>query len=180
MPEIPPAFLNSDRLILRKPVMEDSASIFDLYAQDREVTRYLTWTPHQSLSDTKNFVRRCVKSWEEGVAFPWTIIRKSDSQLLGMIEITAIDHSGANLGFVLARKFWKNGYMSEALKLIIDWALSQNDIYRIWAICDIENSDSKSVLERCGMQCEGILRRWLKLPQFGKIPRDFFCYSMIK
>ncbi len=113
-------------------------------------------------------------------SFPWTIIRKSDNQLLGMVEITSIDHSGVCLGYVLARSFWGNGYMTEALRLIIEWAFLQNDIYRVWAFCDVENTASKNVMEKCGMQCEGVLRSWLTLPQFGEKPRDCFCYSIIK
>ena len=180
MPQRPPDLFNSDRLLLRKPVMEDAPTIFELYGQDEIVTKFLTWKPHQSIKETKIFIERCIRTWQEGVAFPWTIIRKSDNQLLGMIEITAIDHSGVILGYVLARTFWGQGYMTETLQLLIRWAFGQNDIYRVWAFCDVDNLASKNVLEKCGMQCEGILRSWLKLHHFGEKPRDCFCYSTIK
>jgi len=180
MPEKPPEIFNSDRLLLRKPVMEDAPTIFDLYAQDEVVTKYLTWQSHQTIKETRSFIKRCKQTWQEGEAFPWTIIRKIDNQLLGMVEITAIDHSGVCLGYVLARPFWGEGYMTESLQLIIQWAFRQNDIYRVWAFCDIENMASKKVMEKCGMQCEGILRSWLKLPQLGEKPRDCSCYSIIK
>jgi ribosomal-protein-alanine N-acetyltransferase len=180
MPQRPPEIIYTERLLLRKPEIEDTAAIFDLYAQDPEVTRYLTWAPHQSIADTKLFLRRCMHVWSEGTAFPWTIVRKSDKQLLGMIEIVGIDHSGINLGYVLARQFWGKGYMTESLRQIIDWAFSQDDVFRVWAICDVENTASVRVLENSGMQQEGILRRWLKLAYFGGIPRDCYCYSIVK
>ena len=180
MPHRPPEIISTERLLLRKPEMEDAVAIFELYAQDPEVTRYLTWAPHQSIRDTNLFLQRCINVWHVGTAFPWTIVRKADNQLLGMIEIVGIDHSGINLGYVLAKKFWGNGYMTESLKTIIYWALSQDDIFRIWAICDVENTASVRVLENSGMQQEGVLRRWVKLAHFGDLPRDCYCYSIVK
>ena len=70
--------------------------------------------------------------------------------------------------------------MTEALLEIIDWAMKQNDIYRVWTVCDKENIASTRVLEKTGMNREGILRRWVKIPHFGEIPRDCYCYSIVK
>ena len=118
--------------------------------------------------------------WKEGTAFPWAIIRKTDQQFLGMIEIVAIDHAGVNVGYVLAKKFWGKGYIPEALKAIINWAFLQEEIFRVWAFCDTENIASAKVLEKAGMQQEGILRRWLKLSNISEIPRDCYSYSIVK
>jgi RimJ/RimL family protein N-acetyltransferase len=99
---------------------------------------------------------------------------------MGMIEIVNIEQSGVQLGYVLARQFWGNGYMTEALKTIIDWAFDQNDIYRVWAVCDIENTASARVMVKAGLEKEGILRRWVILPNFGEKPRDCFCFSIVR
>ena len=176
----PPKQFESKRLQLRKPLLTDAVPIFEHYAQDEEVTKYLTWQPHNNLIETKEFIRRCVNVWKEGSAFPWAIIRKSDQQFLGMIEIVAIDHAGVNVGYVLAKKFWGKGYIPEALKAIINWAFLQEDIFRVWAFCDTENIASAKVLEKAGMQQEGILRRWLKLSNISEIPRDCYSYSIVK
>jgi RimJ/RimL family protein N-acetyltransferase len=176
----PPNNIETKRLFLRKPLLSDAVPIFEQYAQDKEVTKFLTWQPHENLGETKDFLRRCVNVWKEGTAFPWAIIRKSDQQFLGMVEIVGIDHSGVNVGYVLAKKYWGKGYMPEALKLIIDWAFQQDDIYRVWAFCDTENAASAKVLEKAGMQQEGILRRWVKLSNISEIPRDCYSYSIVK
>jgi len=180
MAERPPEKIETKRLLLRKPMMEDAAPIFKLYAQDQKVTRYLSFKPHQSIDDTKAFLKRCLNSWNNNTSFPWTIVRMKDKQLIGMIEIASIDQTGINLGYVLAQAYWGNGYMSEALRKIIVWALHQNDIYRVWAICDTENIASTRVMEKAGMQKEGILRRWTILPNMGDEPRDCYCYSIVK
>jgi RimJ/RimL family protein N-acetyltransferase len=180
MPEKPPVKIISTRLLLRMPMMEDAFPIFELYAQDEEVTRFLTFKPHHSIKDTKTFLERCLKNWEKNISFPWTIIRRRDKQLIGMIEIVNIEQTGIQLGYVLAKKFWGNGYMTEALQKIIEWSFTQEDIYRVWAVCDIENTASARVLEKAGMHKEGVLRRWAILPFFGKKPRDCFCYSIVQ
>jgi RimJ/RimL family protein N-acetyltransferase len=180
MPEKPPAKLLSTRLLLRMPMMEDAFPIFELYAQDREVTRFLTFEPHHSIKVTKTFLERCLNNWKNNISFPWTIIRRRDKQLIGMIEIVNIEQSGIQLGYVLAKTFWGNGYMTEALRKIIEWSFTQDDIYRVWAVCDIENTASARVLEKVGMQKEGVLRRWAILPSFGDKPRDCFCYSIVQ
>jgi RimJ/RimL family protein N-acetyltransferase len=180
MAERPPEKIETKRLLLRKPMLEDAAPIFKLYAQDQRVTRYLSFKPHQSVDETKAFLKRCLINWKKNSSFPWTIVRRKDKQLIGMIEITSIDQTGINLGYVLAKAYWGNGYMTEALRKIIEWALDQNDVYRVWAICDTENNASTRVMEKAGMQKEGILRRWTILPNMGDEPRDCYCYSIVK
>jgi ribosomal-protein-alanine N-acetyltransferase len=176
----PPRKLETPRLILRKPVMEDVLPIFEQYAQDGEVTNYLTWQAHADIKETRKFIQRCIAVWKDGTAFPWSIIRIYDDQLLGMIEMINIDFSGITLGFALAKPYWGQGYMPEALRGIIEWCFRQDDIYRVWAFCDVENHSSARALEKAGMHQEGILKKWISLPQYGKVPRDCYCYAMVK
>jgi [ribosomal protein S5]-alanine N-acetyltransferase len=176
----PPKQFETKRLQLRKPLLTDAVTIFEQYAQDEEVTKYLIWQPHKNIKETKEFLRRCINVWKEGMAFPWAIIRKSDQQFLGMIEIVGIDQHGVNIGYVLAKKYWGKGYMPEALKVIIDWAFQQEEVFRVWAFCDTANLASVTVLEKVGMQREGVLRRWIKLSNLGEEPRDCFSYSIVR
>jgi ribosomal-protein-alanine N-acetyltransferase len=107
------------------------------------------------------------------------LVRKKDTQLIGMIEIRISKHK-ADLGYVLTKSEWGKGYMPEAVKVIIDWALRQNNIYRVWAVCDLENDSSARVMEKVGMRKEGVLKRWLIHPNIAPEPRDCFCYSVSK
>ncbi|MFI5173485.1 MAG: GNAT family N-acetyltransferase [Terriglobia bacterium] len=172
----PPEELETIRLRLRLPLIEDTSALFEQYAQDPDVTRYLAWHPHRYVDETREFLRRCRTSWKDGSAFPWIIIRKADQQLIGMIEIRLAGHA-VSLGYVLAKPYWGNGYAPEAVQAIIDWALSQREIYRVWAVCDIENHSSARVLEKSGMVREGILRRWMVHPNRSDEPRDCYCYA---
>jgi len=176
---IPPENFNTQRLILRTPTLQDAAQIFQNYANDKLVTRYLHWQPHASIEMTRNFLKRCINVWKAGTAFPWVITLKDSLQVIGMIELR-IDEHRADLGYVLARDYWEQGYASEAAQLVADWAIAQPSIYRVWAVCDVDNHASARVLEKIGMQREGMLRRWLFHPNIDKEPRDCFVYALIK
>jgi RimJ/RimL family protein N-acetyltransferase len=175
---IPPEQIHTSRLLLRKPSLEDAPRIFGAYAQDQAVTKYLLWRPHKSVDDTITFLTACLSSWENNHDFAWAIELQDSGELMGMIGLR-VDQTSANLGYVLASSFWNKGFMTEAIMAIADWALRQEGIFRVWAVCDVENIASARVLEKSGMQREGILRRWIVLPNISNEPRDCFCYSKV-
>ncbi|MBN2046144.1 MAG: GNAT family N-acetyltransferase [Anaerolineales bacterium] len=175
----PPERFETSRLTLRPPEIEDADSIYKNYAADRLVTRYLHWQPHETIADTKNFLKRCKNVWLAGTAFPWVLCLKENEEVIGMVELRINNHR-ADLGYVLARHYWEQGYATEAAKLIVEWAIAQPPIYRVWAVCDVDNLPSARVLEKIGMQREGTLRRWLFHPNIDKAPRDCYVYSITK
>lgn len=175
----PPETLHTDHLRLRKPTMEDAEVIFWEYAQDSQVTKYLTWWPHQSIDETCEFIRFCLAGWKERKSFHWAIVGKKQNKLIGMIAARVDGHKW-ELGYVLTRTYWGRGYMTEAVRALVGWALAQPDIYRVWAVCDIENLASARVMEKAGMTKEGILRCWSIHPNISDEPRDSYCYSVTK
>ncbi len=83
-------------------------------------------------------------------------------------------------GFVIARPFWGQGYMTEALSTLVDWSLDQPQIWRASAFCDIDNLASARVMEKAGMIFEGILRRFFVHPNISGEPRDCRMYSKVR
>ena len=70
--------------------------------------------------------------------------------------------------------------MKEAVTGLVQWALAQPEIFRVWAVCDAENVASARLLESVGMQREGTLRRWILHPNVSDSPRDCLCYAVVK
>jgi len=173
-----PETIETSRLILRKPRLEDAREMFEAYASDPEVTRYLTWLTHTSVEQTRDYLQRAIAGWEKSDTFTWVITLKPACELIGSIDIRL--EANANIGYVLSRRFWNRGYMTEAVEALIRWALTRDDIFRAWAVCDVENLASVRVLEKAGMEREGILRRWIVLPNRSGRPRDCVCYSKVK
>lgn len=175
----PPERFETPRLLLRPPTIADAENIFESYGQDSEVTRFLIWKPHANLEETQAFIQRSLAVWDAGSAFPWVLVLKQENRLVGMLELRVEGHK-ADLGYVLAKAYWGEGFATEAAQLIVDWALAQPEIFRVGAVCDVDNPASASVLEKVGMQREGILRRWLHRPNDGNRPRDCYTYAIIK
>jgi RimJ/RimL family protein N-acetyltransferase len=175
----PLTFYETSRLYLRPPTLEDAEAVFQQYAQDTEVTKYMTWRPHANIQTTREFIERCLAVWENETTFPWMIIRKDGQEVMGMIELR-LKAFKTEVGYVLARAYWGQGFMPEAAKAIVEWALAQPEIYRVWAVCDVDNLASARVLEKIGMQREGLLRRHIMHPNISEAPRDCWCYAKVK
>ena len=175
----PPSILETERLILRRPSLDDAPAIYESYASDPEVSRYLTWTPHRDVSDTRKYLENMIEQWKAGTSFSYIIECKFTGVLLGMIRIGDQD-SKADLGYVLAKRYWGHGYMTEAVKGLIIWGFHRRHWQRIHAVCDVENLASARVMEKAGMTFEGILRSWLPYPNIHpKRARDCRMYATI-
>jgi RimJ/RimL family protein N-acetyltransferase len=174
-----PKIIETKRLFLRKPRVRDARAVLEAYASDPEATRYLTFRPQFDIGETKRFLRQARAFWNREAVFTWAITLKGGGRLVGMID-ARVESCHLTLGYVLARQYWNMGYMSEAVAAVTEWGLAQGTIHRVWAVCDIENTASARVLEKVGMVREGILHRWVVLPNRSTIPRDCYCYAKIK
>lgn len=174
----PPEQIATDRLLLRRVSVSDAGSLFASYASDPEATRFLSWPTHDSVDDMRRFLDYATTAWGEGADFVWAMRPKDVDMSLGTISFSKREHR-AHLGFVIAKSEWNKGYMTEAARALVRWLEKQSVISRIEAVCDIENVGSQRVLERSGLEREGILRRWMVLPNLSQTPRDMYMYSKI-
>ena len=175
----PPETFHTEHLRLRKPRMDDASVIFERYAQDPEVTRYLVWKPHKSIQETEQFLLACGQLWHTGKDFAYALTFKNDDSPIGMFGLHPMNMK-IEVGYALARPHWGKGYMTEILRAVIAWAFDQTDVYRVQAICDVENIASARVMEKSGMTREGLLRRYILHPNISDEPRDAFIYAVVR
>jgi [ribosomal protein S5]-alanine N-acetyltransferase len=175
----PPANWETERLTLKRATSIVAPLVFESYASNPEVSRYMTWRPHRSIAETEQYLRRCEDVWAKQQAFPWSLWLKGDGSFAGMLECRIKNHA-VDIGYVLAPRLWRRGLMSEAVSDLVSWALGNSGIYRVWAVCDTDNVASARLLESVGMQFEGKLRRWLVHPNVSEEPRDCLCYAIVK
>lgn len=171
--------LETARLLLRPPVQADARRIYQAYGTDPEVTRYLSWRPHRDPADAETRMRQRLADMKRGIELGWVIEGKDDPALLGMVSLFPVEHHG-ELGYVLARSAWGRGYMSEAAAAVLDWALGERGLLRLWAVTDAENRGSARVLEKIGMEREGLMRRFGVHPNLSAEPRDCFLYAKVR
>lgn len=178
-----PEVITTPRLRLRKPLIEDAHEVFRNYGNDPEVTRYLSWRTHRQVEDAFEAMLARLTHWERGTDFSWSITPPGDSgRVMGMISLVPDPTSAwrCSLGYVLGREWWGCGYMTEAARTMVNLALSQPGIMRVWSWTDVENFASMRVLEKIGFEREGVLRRWAIHPQLGVTPRDCTVFSILR
>lgn len=176
---MPPDTFNTARLLLRPVATRDVDAIFETYAKDEEVTRYLIWRPHRSRSETEAYVERCIDSPAE-VERTYMVVGRQDGLVRGAFALRQRASHRLDCGYVLARRWWRQGLMTEVLAEVTGWGLRQPPIYRIGAVCDVENMGSARVLEKSGFVREGVLRRLLLHPNLSDEPRDCYSYARIR
>jgi [ribosomal protein S5]-alanine N-acetyltransferase len=175
----PPEIIETHRLILRPPRPQDAFVMFERWATDPKVTYYLTWRPHSSLEQSQAFVARAIAAWTDEMRFPYMIAQKENGEVMGMID-PRLEGTKVGIGYVIGCAYWGKGYMPEATSAVIDWAFQQSSIYRVYATTDVENRASQRMLEKVGMQREGILRKYITHPNISHIPRDSYMYATIR
>lgn len=173
------ATLTSERLVLRPPRLEDADAIYRGYACDPEVARFVIWTPHRSIADTLGFLAHFVALVDGDDSYPWVMTLAADGTVIGAMHLR-VHPPWAELGFNLARSHWNRGLGTEAVRTVIAFGLSLPRIERIQALCHVDNHASARVLEKAGMQREGVLRRYLVFPNLGEGAQDVLLYAVTR
>lgn len=174
---LPPEIL-TDRLRLRPAVAEDALDIFERYAHDPVVCRYLNWRPHRSLDDTRAYLAKgLVRGTAESI-HGYLVFDRKFGRLLGSIGGT-VQATRMQFGYCLAQDAWGQGVATEAVRAFVAAVMEEGAIWRMQAYCDIENKASARVLEKCGLILEGTLRRFMVLPNLGEKPRDVYCFAIV-
>ena len=153
--------IETERLVLRRFVMEDAPDMYRNWASDPEVTRYLTWPAHTGPEITSMILKEWIPQYEQGDFFNWAIIYKENSETIGNISVVKVQESidAADIGYCLGRAYWGRGIMPEALKAVIDWLIEEAGMNRVAATHDRNNPKSGKVMQKSGMQYEGVLRQ---------------------
>lgn len=152
--------IETNRLILRPFVLDDATDMFNNWANDSEVTKYLSWQSHSSIDVTKHLIQMWVDKYSSNDRYHWGIVcKKNGNQVIGSIGAVRINDNleQAEIGYCISRKYWNKCIASEALTAIIDYLFSCG-FMRISAYHDILNPASGKVMQKCSMQFEGVFR----------------------
>ena len=170
--------LEAERLVLRPFTLADIPDIF-VYASDPQVTRFLFWGPHVNQQQTENYIRTVLGEYEKGEDGPWGIELRETGKIIGSIHLMDLDakHRKSEVGFVLAKAYHNQGIMTEALREVLVFALNELGLNRVEGFCAADNLASAAVMQKVGMQQEGVLRDYLFQKDAFK---DFILYAILK
>lgn len=144
--------LQTERLVLRRFIVDDAEAMFKNWANDPEVTKFLSWEPHGSIEVTKSLLQSWVKNYENPDYYNWAIV--FNGQLIGSIGMLLIndDISEAEVGYCISKKYWGKGIMAEALAAVLKYSFDEVGVKRIIAKHNIHNPNSGKVMKKCGMK----------------------------
>ena len=146
--------LETDRLMLRPITLDDAEDLFE-YASDPENTRH-TFPTHQSIEETEWVISNLFMSSPLG---NFAIELKENGKMIGTCDLRVTEsEKSAELAYAINKKYWGNGYAPEAAKKLLELAFQDLKIERLWAKFSSENPASGRVMEKIGMEKEGILR----------------------
>ena len=150
----------TERLTLRRFEIEDAENMFYNWANDPEVTKYLTWPAHESVDTTETILKEWISKYDEKDFYQWAIELNDLEQPIGTISAIKTDErvESVEIGYCIGKRFWNNGYMTEALTAIIRFFINEVGAGRVWARHDTENPNSGKVMAAAGMDYEGTLR----------------------
>ena len=175
----PPEQIETERLTLRKPRMDDALAVFNGWVQDSEVTHFLTWRPHENIGQTEAMLTKAIAAWNGDARFPYMITLRESGDVIGMID-PRIEGHRMELGYVMNKTYQGKGYMTEAARAVIRWAFQQPNIYRVYATTSVDNIASQRVMEKADMQREGLLRKYIVHPNISDEPCDSYIYAIVK
>lgn len=166
--------IETDRLILRRFELPDAPAMFDNWASDGEVTKYLTWPTHADVSASEQIVGEWAGRYEEKNFYQWAIVWKNcGPEPIGAVSAVRWDGEVPVIGYCLGRRWWRQGIMTEALGAVLDFLFCQVGVDRIAAEYDTRNPHSGGVMRKCGMTFDGVRE---KAGQNNQGVCDIGCY----
>lgn len=174
--------LYTSRLILRELVLPDADAIFRIRG-DYEVTKYNTGPAYDSVQQAADLIGGISNAYQERDEIRWGItIKGGDDTVIGMCGYNywiRRDQRGS-IGYDLARAYWGQGVMTEAVHAIVEFGFDHMNLNRVEADADARNIGSVRVLEKVGFQREGLQRdqfyetsAFHDLILFGLLKRDY-------
>ena len=174
----PPHLIEGVRLRLRRTGPDDAAALFAL-VDDAEVMRYLDWARPGSVAATRAHLQAVDERWARGLEHQYLVVRKADGVALGTVAFRPRGHT-ADFGCVFGRAHWRQGYGTEAARLLVGWLQRQPALVRLWATCDADHAASARVLQAAGLQQEALMRRATVRPNLGGEIRDTRLFAWVR
>lgn len=153
--------LETDRLLLRAFIPEDASAMYQNWASDPEVTKYLTWPAHEPEAVTAQMIATWIAQYQDPKYYQWAILWKKSMEPIGSISVVEMDESilEATVGYCIGRPWWHQDVMTECFSAVIRYLFEEVGFNRITANHDINNPHSGMVMKKCGLRYEGTHRQ---------------------
>jgi [ribosomal protein S5]-alanine N-acetyltransferase len=151
--------LETPRLILRQIELQDAPDLFATFSDDA-VMRFYGEILHQTIDDSRELIRRQQHWYAEKAGIRWGITLRDEDRVIGSCGLYLFEEEArrAETGYELARAFWRQGIMREAMQAMLAYAFEVIGLHRIEAVVNDGNTTSQAFLTALGFTHEGTLR----------------------
>ena len=154
--------LETDRLMLRQFTIEDATAMYNNWASDPDVTKYLMWQHHANVEVSEGVLSDWIGHYCEADCYQWAIILKENGdEPIGSISVVSKnDHINmVHIGYCIGKKWWNQGITSEALYALLKFFFGEVGVNRVESRHDPRNPNSGKVMLKCGLRYEGTHRQ---------------------
>jgi len=154
--------LKTARLHLRPLQRNDARAYLDIFS-DAETMAFWSNEPIDSIAEAEDMLQQDIEWVTSGAALCWGIARPEKNCLIGKISLYFFSRQNrrAEIGYILNRRYWRQGLMTEALGAVLDYAFDELELHRVEADVDRNHAGSLALLEKFGFSREGVFReRW--------------------
>ena len=145
--------LETERLILREIHPDDTEAVFNCWMQDENVSRYMWWKASNDRNEAERFVEFELGNLANDKWNRWIIVLKTTNEIIGTCLIFFNDEEEHwDISYNLGKKFWGNGYVTEAMSAVMKYAVEEMKIKEVGTTYAIENPASGRVLQKLGFQ----------------------------
>lgn len=155
--------INTLRLTIRKFEESDAEELYNGYMNQEEFL-YYAHKERKSIEEIRELIKRKIERYSNNDYYNWVITLKETGTIIGAINLNInIYNDSVEFNYAIDNRYTNNGYMTEALNEIKNFCLNELGVNRFQGGCCVENGASKRVMEKCQMECEGILKKYIKL-----------------
>lgn len=179
--DVPEEF-ESERLVIRTPRPGDGAALNAAIRESfADLSRWLPWADHiPEIAETEANAAAAYERYLARTDFRLLLFRKADGVLVGASGLHQVDWRVPkfDIGYWVRSPFAGQGYITEAVRAITEFAFDVMGANRVSICMDSRNTRSRAVAERAGYQFEGCLRSSGRGPD-GSL-KDLMVYSRIR
>jgi RimJ/RimL family protein N-acetyltransferase len=166
-----PASIETERLLLRPPQAGDGALLFPAVAESLpELRRFLASLPwvavEQTLGSTEIYCRTAQSNFIARKDLPFLIFERATGQLVGATGLHRMVWAtpSAEVGYWGRTSRARNGFITEAVTAVTNFAFAHLHTARVELLTDYENTEARRLAERCLFKLEGILHNERQAP----------------
>lgn len=154
--------IETDRLLLRAFRREDAPSVLCNWASDDEVQWMYGEPSYKTMDEVNALIDKYIGRSQSGYYYRWAVILKETGECIGQIAYFLVDGNNdfAEIEYCIGAAFQGRGYATEATKAVIDYGFDRIGLNKVQICVRPSNTGSRKVIEKCGLNEDGILREF--------------------